>query len=100
MKRLLAIVSAFAVLAALASAPAGAAGGYTITDIGTPAVPRLSRRRLSRPGLVAARDALSQLACSSATESASSRMPIPSSSSSRVIVSGGTTMITFQCVIR
>jgi hypothetical protein len=27
-------------------------------------------------------------------------MPMPSSISSRVIVSGGQTMITFQCVIR
>ena len=41
-----------------------------------------------------------QAAYSSAIESASSRMPMPSSISSRVIVSGGQTMITFQCVIR
>ena len=39
-------------------------------------------------------------ACSSAMESASSRVAMPSSISSRVIVSGGHTMITFQCVIR
>ena len=39
-------------------------------------------------------------ACSSAIASTSSRIAIPSSTSSRVIVSGGTTMITFQCVIR
>ncbi len=38
--------------------------------------------------------------CSSAMASTSSRIAIPSSTSSRVIVSGGTTMITFQCVIR
>src|SRR5919106_289276 len=37
---------------------------------------------------------------SSATASASSRIATPSSTSSRVIVSGGTTMITFQCVMR
>ena len=37
---------------------------------------------------------------SSAIASASSRIAMPSSASSRVIVSGGTTMITFQCVIR
>lgn len=37
---------------------------------------------------------------SSAIASTSSRIAIPSSTSSRVIVSGGTTMITFQCVIR
>ena len=41
-----------------------------------------------------------QAAYSSAIASASSRMPMPSSISSRVIVSGGHTMITFQCVIR
>ena len=41
-----------------------------------------------------------QAAYSSAIESASSRMPMPSSISSRMIVSGGQTMITFQCVIR
>jgi hypothetical protein len=41
-----------------------------------------------------------QTVCSSAIASASSRMPIPSSSSSRVIVSGGQIMITFQCVMR
>jgi hypothetical protein len=41
-----------------------------------------------------------QTACSSAIESTSSRIPIPSSISSRVIVSGGQTMITFQWVIR
>jgi len=41
-----------------------------------------------------------QAAYSSAIESASSRIPMPSSISSRVIVSGGATMITFQCVIR
>ena len=41
-----------------------------------------------------------QAAYSSAIESASSRIPTPSSISSRVIVSGGATMITFQCVIR
>jgi len=41
-----------------------------------------------------------QAAYSSAIESASSRMPMPSSISSPVIVSGGATMITFQCVIR
>ena len=40
-----------------------------------------------------------QAAYSSAIESASSRMPMPSSISSSVIVSGGATMITFQCVI-
>ena len=39
-------------------------------------------------------------AYSSATASASSRMEIPSSSSSRVMVSGGQTITTFQCVIR
>jgi hypothetical protein len=39
-------------------------------------------------------------ACSSTIASTSSRIAIPSSTSSRVIVSGGTTMITFQCVIR
>jgi hypothetical protein len=41
-----------------------------------------------------------QAAYSSAIASASSRIPIPSSISSRVMVSGGHTMITFQCVIR
>jgi hypothetical protein len=41
-----------------------------------------------------------QAVCSSAMERASSRIAIPSSISSRVIVSGGHTMITFQCVIR
>jgi hypothetical protein len=41
-----------------------------------------------------------QAAYSSAIESASSSIPMPSSISSRVIVSGGATMITFQCVIR
>ena len=41
-----------------------------------------------------------QAAYSSAIASASSRIPIPSSISSRVIVSGGHTMITFQCVMR
>ena len=41
-----------------------------------------------------------QAAYSSAIESASSRIQTPSSISSRVIVSGGATMITFQCVIR
>jgi hypothetical protein len=41
-----------------------------------------------------------QAAYSSAIDRASSRMPMPSSISSRVIVSGGHTMITFQCVIR
>jgi hypothetical protein len=41
-----------------------------------------------------------QATYSSAIASASSRIATPSSSSSRVIVSGGTTMITFQCVIR
>ena len=41
-----------------------------------------------------------QAAYSSAIASASSRIPIPSSISSRVIVSGGQTMITFQCVMR
>jgi hypothetical protein len=41
-----------------------------------------------------------QAAYSSAIASASSRIPIPSSISSRVIVRGGQTMITFQCVIR
>jgi hypothetical protein len=41
-----------------------------------------------------------QAACSSAIESTSSRIAMPSSISSRVIVSGGQTMITFQCVIR
>jgi hypothetical protein len=41
-----------------------------------------------------------QAVYSSAIDSASSRMPMPSSISSRVIVSGGQTMITFQCVIR
>jgi hypothetical protein len=40
-----------------------------------------------------------QAAYSSAIDRASSRMPMPSSISSRVIVSGGHTMITFQCVI-
>jgi hypothetical protein len=45
-------------------------------------------------------DVCRQTVCSSATASASSRMAIPSSSSSRVIVSGGQTMTTFQCVIR
>ena len=38
--------------------------------------------------------------CSSAIASVSSRIASPSSTSSRVIVSGGTTMITFQCVMR
>ena len=41
-----------------------------------------------------------QAVYSSAIESASSRIPMPSSISSRVIVSGGQTMITLQCVIR
>jgi hypothetical protein len=41
-----------------------------------------------------------QAAYSSAIESASSRMTMPSSISSRVIFNGGATMITFQCVIR
>ena len=41
-----------------------------------------------------------QLVCSSAIARASSRIAMPSSTSSRVIVSGGQTMITFQCVIR
>ena len=41
-----------------------------------------------------------QAAYSSAIDSTSSRMPMPSSISSRVIVKGGATMITFQCVIR
>ena len=39
-------------------------------------------------------------ACSSAIASASSRTPRPSSSSSRVIVSGGATITTFQCTKR
>ncbi len=39
-------------------------------------------------------------AYSSAMARTSSRIAAPSSTSSRVIVSGGTTMITFQCVIR
>ena len=41
-----------------------------------------------------------QTQCSSAMASASSRIATPSSTSSRVIVSGGTTMTTFQWVIR
>jgi hypothetical protein len=41
-----------------------------------------------------------QAAYSSAIASASSRIPMPSSISSRVMVSGGQTMITFQWVIR
>ena len=41
-----------------------------------------------------------QAAYSSAIASASSKIPMPSSISSRVIVSGGHTMITFQCVMR
>ena len=41
-----------------------------------------------------------QAAYSSAMASTSSRIPMPSSISSRVIVSGGQTMITFQCVMR
>ena len=41
-----------------------------------------------------------QTVCSSAIASASSRMAMPSSSSSRVIVSGGQIMITFQWVMR
>jgi hypothetical protein len=41
-----------------------------------------------------------QAAYSSAIASASSRMAMPSSISSGVIVSGGQTMITFQWVIR
>jgi hypothetical protein len=41
-----------------------------------------------------------QATYSSAIARASSRMARPSSTSSRVIVSGGTTMITFQCVMR
>ena len=45
-------------------------------------------------------DVASQAACSSAIESTSSRIAMPSSISSRVIVSGGQTMITFQWVIR
>jgi hypothetical protein len=45
-------------------------------------------------------DVCRQTVCSSATASASSRTAMPSSSSSRVIVSGGQTMTTFQCVIR
>ena len=42
----------------------------------------------------------SQTTYSSAIESTSSRTATPSSASSRVTVRGGTTMITFQCVIR
>jgi hypothetical protein len=45
-------------------------------------------------------DLVGQTVCSSAIASASSRMPMPSSSSSCVIVSGGQIMITFQCVMR
>jgi hypothetical protein len=45
-------------------------------------------------------DVCRQTVCSSATASASSRTATPSSSSSRVIVSGGQTMTTFQCVMR
>jgi hypothetical protein len=45
-------------------------------------------------------DVCRQTVCSSATASASSRKAMPSSSSSRVIVSGGQTMTTFQWVIR
>ena len=41
-----------------------------------------------------------QLTYSSAIARASSRIAIPESTSSRVIVSGGTAMTTFQCVIR
>ena len=41
-----------------------------------------------------------QTVCSSAIASASSRMAMPSSSSSRVIVSGGQIMIMFQWVMR
>jgi hypothetical protein len=41
-----------------------------------------------------------QVVYSSAIASASSSTPMPSSISSRVIVSGGQTMMTFQCVIR
>jgi hypothetical protein len=41
-----------------------------------------------------------QITYSSAVASASSRIAIPSSTSSHVIVSGGTTMITFQWVMR
>jgi hypothetical protein len=41
-----------------------------------------------------------QAAYSSAIASTSSRIPIPSSISSRVMVSGGQTMITFQWVMR
>ena len=41
-----------------------------------------------------------QLTYSSAIASVSSRIATPASTSSRVIVSGGTTMTTFQCVIR
>jgi len=41
-----------------------------------------------------------QAAYSSAIASVSSSTPMPSSISSRVIVSGGQTMTTFQCVIR
>jgi hypothetical protein len=43
---------------------------------------------------------VSQTVYSSAIASASSRIAMPSSISSRVIVSGGQTMTTFQCVIR
>ncbi len=45
-------------------------------------------------------DAPAQTTYSSAIARASSRTARPSSTSARVIVSGGTTMITFQCVIR
>jgi hypothetical protein len=45
-------------------------------------------------------DVSRQTAYSSATASASSRIEIPSSTSSRVMVSGGQTITTFQCVIR
>jgi hypothetical protein len=61
----------------------------------------LARAPLARepPGAGSA-DALRQTTYSSAIASVSSRMAMPSSTSSRVIVNGGTTMITFQCVIR
>ena len=55
----------------------------------------------SRSRLTQARRSAGRYATySSAIASASSRIAIPSSTSSRVIVSGGTTMITFQWVIR
>ena len=56
--------------------------------------------RRAEAGSEGVRPRACQTQCSSAMASASSRIATPSSASSRVIVSGGTTMTTFQWVIR